>query len=73
MFGEVLVLCRDRLFHAVVRVSPHSTSPTLVAGGLSFPNGFAADADGALYVSNWSVAPANSGGGPTGEVVRITP
>jgi hypothetical protein len=44
-----------------------------VAGGLSFPNGFAAEADGALYVSNWSVAPANSGGGPTGDVVRITP
>jgi hypothetical protein len=58
---------------AVVRVAPHSTSPIVVAGGLSFPNGFAADAHGALYVSNWSVAPANSGGGPTGEVVRISP
>ncbi|HEV2922605.1 MAG TPA: hypothetical protein VGW98_01105 [Solirubrobacteraceae bacterium] len=39
----------------------------------SFPNGFAAGAHGALYVSNWSIAPAFSGGGPTGEAVRITP
>jgi hypothetical protein len=58
---------------AVVRVPAHSTSPTVVASGLSFPNGFAAGTHGALYVSNWSVAPAFSGGGPTGEVVRITP
>jgi hypothetical protein len=58
---------------ALVEVPPHSTSPTVVASGLSFPNGFAADSHGALYVSNWSIAPAFSGGGPTGEVVRITP
>jgi len=58
---------------ALVQVVPHGTSPSIVAGGLSFPNGFAADSHGALYVSNWSVAPANNGGGPTGEVVRITP
>jgi hypothetical protein len=58
---------------AVVRVPPHSTSPALIASGLSFPGGFAAGSNGAIYVSNWSVAPANSGGGPTGEVVRITP
>ena len=42
---------------AVVRVSAHSTSPTLVADGLSFPNGFAAHGN-SIYVSNWSVAPA---------------
>ena len=58
---------------AVVRVPAHSTTPTLIASGLSFPGGFAAGSNGAIYVSNWSVAPANSGGGPTGEVVRITP
>jgi hypothetical protein len=58
---------------AVVRVPPHSTSPTVVASGLSFPNGFAAGSDGALYVSNWSVAPASGGELPPGEVVRITP
>lgn len=57
---------------AVVRVAPHSTSPTPVVEHLSFPNGFAAGWDGSLYVSNWSVAPSNSGGGPTGEVLRIS-
>jgi len=57
---------------AVVRVPPHSTSPTTVVDELSFPGGFAA-AKGALYISNWSIAPANNGGGPTGEVLRIVP
>jgi sugar lactone lactonase YvrE len=56
---------------AVVRVPANSTSPTPIVSKLSFPNGFAAGWDRALYVSNWSVAPANSGGGPTGEVLRI--
>lgn len=55
---------------AVVRVAPHSSAPRTVVSGLSFPGGFAAR-DGSLFVSNWSVAPANSGGGPTGQVVRI--
>jgi hypothetical protein len=54
----------------VVRVPPHSTSPTTVADGLSFPGGFAAGSDGSLYVSNWSIAPAASG---MGAVVRIVP
>jgi hypothetical protein len=57
----------------VVLVPAHSTSPTVIASGLSFPGGFAAAADGSLYVSNWSIAPADSGGGPTGEVLRIVP
>jgi hypothetical protein len=55
---------------AVVRVPPHSTSPTMIASGLSFPGGFAAGPDGAIYVSNWSLAPDCSG---LGQVVRITP
>ena len=54
---------------AVVRVPAHSTSPTVVASGLSFPGGFAAGADGSLYVSNWSTAPASTG---LGSVLRIT-
>ena len=58
---------------AVVRVPPHSTSPVVVASELSFPGGFAAGPNDAIYVSNWSVAPAFTGGGPTGQVVRITP
>ena len=57
----------------VVRVPAHSTSQTPIASGLSFPGGFAAGPNGAIYVSNWSIAPANSGGGPTGQVIRITP
>ena len=59
---------------AVVRVPAHSTSPVVVAGGLSFPNGFAARGD-SLYVSNWStstaVIPAPGPPFKPGEVVRI--
>ena len=54
---------------AVVRVPPHSSSPVMVIGGLSFPGGFAAGPDGALYVSDWSVAPSSA---HVGAVVRIT-
>lgn len=54
----------------VVRVPPHSTSPSTVVAGLSFPGGFAGGSDGSLYVSNWSVAPAYTG---LGAVVQITP
>jgi hypothetical protein len=59
---------------AVVEVAPHSTSPTVIASGLSFPNGFAAT-DDAIYVSNWSIStaspPAPSGFAP-GSVVKIS-
>ena len=57
---------------AVVRVPRHSTTPITVASGLNFPGGFAAGRRCSLYVSNWSIAPADAGGGPTGEVVRIS-
>jgi hypothetical protein len=53
---------------ALVRVEPGSTSPTTIVGGLSFPGGFAGGADGALYFSNWSVAPAVAG---LGSVERV--
>jgi hypothetical protein len=55
---------------AVIVAAPHSTSPTTVVDGLDFPGGFAAGPH-ALYVSDWSIAPASSGGGPTGSVIRI--
>ena len=57
----------------VVRVPPHSTSPIPIVEHLSFPNGFAANRwNHSLYVSNWSVAPADGAlGGATGEVLRI--
>jgi hypothetical protein len=57
---------------ALVRVPAHSVKPVSVVSGLSFPGGFAARGK-ALYLSNWSIAPANSGGGPTGQVVKVTP
>ena len=53
---------------ALVAVPPHSISPTLIAGGFSFPGGFAAGPDGSLYFSNWSIAPASWG---TGSVVQV--
>ena len=56
-------------------VPAHSKSPIVVADGLSFPNGFAANQSN-IYVSNWSVSPAviPAGGPPfkPGEVVRIS-
>ena len=55
---------------ALVRVPAHSTSPTTILDGLSFPGGFAAGPDGSVYFSNWSVAPAVSG---LGSVMRVTP
>jgi CBS domain-containing protein len=57
---------------AVVLVPAHSTKPTTIVGGLNFPGGFAAGRDGSLYVSDWSIAPSNTGGGPTGSVIRIS-
>jgi hypothetical protein len=57
---------------SVVWVPAHSTSPITIVGGLDFPGGFAAGPHGDLYVSDWSIAPSNSGGGPTGSVIRIT-
>jgi hypothetical protein len=54
----------------VVRVAAHSTSPVTVTAGLSFPGGFAAGADGSLYLSNWSIAPAFTG---LGSVLKVTP
>lgn len=58
---------------AVVAVHKNSSTPELIAGGLSFPNGFAARGDD-IYVSNWSISIANPppGGPPPGSVVKIT-
>jgi hypothetical protein len=56
---------------AVIKVTPHGYRTTLGAGHLFFPSGFAYD-HGAVYVSNWSIMPANNHGGATGEVVKIS-
>jgi hypothetical protein len=55
---------------ALVRVSPHSTSPETVVSKLSFPNGFASWGD-SVYLSNWSIAPAAGSHGATGQVLRV--
>lgn len=59
----------------VVRISPDGKRTHLGVGKLFFPSGFAAGADGAIYVSNCSIAPA-TGMGPQlcphgGQVVRL--
>jgi sugar lactone lactonase YvrE len=51
---------------AVVRVQPDGTLET-VASGLTFPTGMTFGPDGALYVSNFGVAPAGAG-----QIVRVT-
>jgi hypothetical protein len=59
----------------VVRIDPWGHRTHLGVGQLFFPSGFAAGSDGAIYVSNCSIAPA-SGMGPKlcpagGQVVKI--
>jgi hypothetical protein len=56
----------------VVRVPRHSSHPVVLVSGLDFPGGFAAGANGSLYVSNWSIAPASGKSFPPGQVVRIS-
>ena len=56
---------------AVIKVAPNGDRTTLGTGQLFFPSGFAYH-HGAVYVSNWSIMPASNGGGPTGQVVKIS-
>ena len=58
----------------IIKIAPNGTRSVLGAGKLFFPQGFAMDEAGAIYVSNWSImtgTPAGPGA-PTGQVVRIT-
>jgi hypothetical protein len=62
----------------VVRVAPDGTRTQLGVGKLTAPAGAAVDAQGRVYVSNLSVAPARTPRagpfrGAGGQVVRITP
>ena len=43
-----------------------------MAGGVKGSAAFAAGRNGALYLANWSIAPAQNGGALTGSVVQIT-
>jgi sugar lactone lactonase YvrE len=56
---------------AVIEVAPNGTRTTLGQGKLDFPQGFATDGAGNIYVSNWSILTGT--GTPSGEVVKITP
>jgi hypothetical protein len=58
----------------IVKITPNGTRSVLGAGKLFFPQGFAMDPAGNIYVSNWSImtgTPAGPGA-PTGQVVRVT-
>jgi hypothetical protein len=63
---------------SVVRVATDGTRTRLGAGKLTWPTGAAVDSTGAVYVSNWSVAPgkrvkAGPLKGGAGALVKITP
>ncbi|MDX6229015.1 MAG: hypothetical protein QOI76_2405 [Frankiales bacterium] len=58
----------------VIKIAPNGTRTVLGAGQLFFPQGFATDHSGNIYVSNWSIFPATPAAPmqPTGQVVKIT-
>lgn len=58
----------------VIKITPNGTRTVLGAGQLFFPQGFATDHSGNIYVDNWSIMTANpaTAGTPTGQIVRIT-
>ena len=58
----------------IVKISPNGTRSVIGAGSLFFPQGFAVDPQGNIYVSNWSILTGTPSrpGGPTGEVVKIS-
>ena len=60
----------------VVRIWPDGHRTVLGAGSLFFPGGLAVKSNGAVFVSNWSILPANTDpagpfGGANGQVVKI--
>jgi sugar lactone lactonase YvrE len=59
----------------IIKISPTGKRTVTGAGSLFFPQGFAVDPKGNIYVSNWSIETGTPSGpgAPTGEVVKITP
>jgi sugar lactone lactonase YvrE len=60
----------------IVRIWPDGHRTVLGAGSLFFPGGVAVKSNGAVFVSNWSILPANTDpagpfGGANGQVVKI--
>jgi sugar lactone lactonase YvrE len=59
----------------MVEISKSGKRSVLGAGKLFYPQGFATDSNGNVYVSNWSIMPGkpSAAGAPTGQIVRISP
>jgi sugar lactone lactonase YvrE len=59
----------------VIEISKSGKRSVLGAGKLFYPQGFATDSSGNVYVSNWSIMPGkpSAAGAPTGQIVRISP
>jgi hypothetical protein len=58
----------------VIKITPNGTRTVIGAGKLFYPQGFATDHSGNVYVDNWSIltsAPP-APGAPTGQIVRIS-
>jgi hypothetical protein len=55
----------------IIKIAPSGARTRLGYGKLFFPQGFATDSRGNIYVSNWSIQTGS--GSPSGEVVRINP
>lgn len=60
---------------AIIKIAPNGARSVLGTGALFYPQGFAMDSKGNLYVSNWSIMTGTpfKAGAPTGEVVRLSP
>lgn len=56
----------------VIKIAPGGSRTTLGYGKLFYPQGFATDTKGNIYVSNWSIFTGGPSQAHTGEVVRIT-
>jgi sugar lactone lactonase YvrE len=59
----------------IVKVDRRGKRSVIGAGSLFFPQGFAIDPKGNIYVSNWSIMTGTprQPGAPTGEIVKISP
>lgn len=58
----------------VIQIRHNGARRVLGAGHLFYPQGFATDNHGHIFVSNWSILPGTAAhpGMPTGQVVRLT-
>jgi len=59
----------------IIKIATGGKRTVLGTGQLFYPQGFASDGHGNIYVSNWSILTGTprGPGAPTGQVVRLTP